>query len=262
MTTSAVGFSSSPRLGLDFSLRAWSARLVTVAALLGGATIGAIGLPAQAQVQAADMAGVRLGSTPSEVEATLRALDPRFQFHKVYHAGPDGKASDAIGALKAAIQTGSDLRGIDWKRLDGFAVYFGEADGKAYAIYRQVFSPTGLPLAQTLADLARKYGPNTGSYPTIYVRAEGNAGQVSNGCVGSGFGWTGGPGGFDPACGKSIKVQFDPKSDAVAAGFQAWLFDHRLAGAALRAAQARGQAAAQERSRKQLEAVQGNRPAL
>jgi hypothetical protein len=258
MTSHAVGFNSSPRFGLDFSLRALSARLVTVA-FLGGA---AIGLPAQAQVQAADMAGVRLGSTPSEVEATLRALDPRFQFLKVYYAGPDGKASNAIGALKAAIQTGSDLRGIDWKRLDGFAVYFGQDDGKAYAIYRQVFSPTGLPLAQTLADLTRKYGPNTGSYPTIYVRAEGSAGQVANGCVASGFGWTGGPGGFDPACGKSIKVQFDSKSDAVAAGFQAWLFDHRLAGAALRAAQARGLAAAQERSRKQLEAVQGNRPAL
>lgn len=259
MTSHALGFSSSARLSLDFSLRALSARLVAVAALLGGV---AISLPAQAQVQTPDVAGVRLGSTPLEVEAALRALDPRFQFLKVYYAGPDGKASNAIGALKAAIQTGSDLRGIDWKRLDGFAVYFGQDDGKAYAIYRQVFSPTGLPLAQTLADLAKKYGPDTGSYPTIYVRAEGNAGQASNSCIGSGFGWTGGPGGFDPACGKSIKVQFDPKSSTVAAGFQTWLFDHRLAGAALRAAQVRGQTAAQEKSRKQLEAVQGNRPAL
>ncbi|RZI54544.1 MAG: hypothetical protein EOP12_02365 [Pseudomonas sp.] len=259
MTSHAFGFSSFWRLGLDFSLRALSARFVTVAALLGGVTID---LPAQAQVQALDVAGIRLGSTPSEVEAALRALDPRFQFLKIYYAGPDGKASNAISALKAAIQTGSDLRGIDWKRLDGFAVYFGQDDGKAYAIYRQVFSPTGLPLAQTLADLAKKYGPDTGSYPTIYVRAEGNAGQASNNCIGSGFGWTGGPGGFDPACGKSIKVQFDLRSNIVAAGFQTWLFDHRLAGAALRAAQARGQAAAQERSRKQLEAVQGNRPAL
>ncbi|RYI18359.1 MAG: hypothetical protein EON48_09775 [Acetobacteraceae bacterium] len=260
MTSHAVGFASSPRFGSGFfSLHALGTRIVTVAALLGGA---AIGLPAQAQVQAADVAGVRLGSSPSEVEAALRALDPRFQFLKIYYAGPDGKASGAIGALKAAIQTGSDLRGIDWKRLDGFAVYFGQDDGKAYAIYRQSYSPAGFPLAQTLADLASKYGPSTGFYPTIYVRAESSAGQASNGCIGSGFGWTGGPGGFDPGCGKSIKVQFDPKSDTVAASFQTWLFDHRLAGAALRAAQARGQAAAQERSRKQLDAVKGNRPAL
>ncbi|MBU1359756.1 MAG: hypothetical protein KJ901_13500 [Gammaproteobacteria bacterium] len=216
----------------------------------------------KAQLGAPDVAGVRLGASATEVEQTLRALDPRFKFLKIYFAEANGKASASVAAIKAAVQQGADLRGIDWKRENGFAVYFSESTGQAYAIYRQAANPQGISIPQTEAALTAKYGPTRGLYPGIYVRNVDAAGKPSDSCGGSGFGWQGGPGGYDSKCGQALKVQFDPKAPGVAAGFQTWLLDHQLAKAALEASRAKQQAAAQEAGRKQQVSIRGNKPAL
>lgn len=242
---------------LGFSWSVPRAHVAVATALLGCA---ALSLPAAAQLGADDVAGIRLGASPAEIEAALKAIDPRFKFLTVYYADESGKASASVAAIKAAVQVGTDLKGIDWKR-NGFAVYFG-AQGKAYAIYRQVFNAGGISIPQTLADLTKKYGPSTGYYPEIYVRNTDAAGKATASCGGLGFGWQGGPGGFDVKCGQALKVQFDLKGPGVAASFQTWLLDHRLAQEAIQAQQAKQQAAAHEATRRQQDAVRGNRPAI
>ena len=242
-----------------FSRTTHAARLAAVT-VLGGLTM--CSLPVAAQLGATDVTGIRLGASAAEVEATLRSLDPRFKYLIVYYADTNGKASTSVAAIKAAVQSGADLRGIDWSRENGFAVYFGESSGRAFAIYRQTANRQGISIPQTEAAVAEKYGPSRGTYPGIYVRNTDASGKAVDGCGGSGFGWQGGPGGYDPRCGQSLKVQFDPKSPGVAAGFQTWLFDHQLAKAAIEASQAKQQAAAQEAARKQQESLRANRPAL
>lgn len=238
------------------------ARLGTLAALAALVGLAAWTSPAVAQLGASDVAGIRLGASAADVETTLRALDPRFKFLKLYFPDESGKAGNSVAAIKAAVQPGNDLRGIDWKRADGFAVYFAEGAGGAYAIYRQTASPQGFSIPQTLEALTKKYGPTLGSYPDIYIRNVDLAGKATSGCAGSGFGWQGGAGGYDPRCAQALRVQFDPKAPGVATGFQTWLFDHRIAQTAIQAAQAKQQAAAQEAARKQQESLRGNRPTL
>ena len=234
-------------------------RIAAVAVLV---SLAAWAGPASAQLGATDVAGVRLGASADEVEATLRALDPRFKFLKIYFPDANGKASTSVAAIKAAVQQSTDLRGIDWKRPDGFAVYFDEGTNRAFAIYRQVAHAQGISIGQTEEALTKKYGPTVGSYPGIYIRNVDLAGKTTASCGGAGFGWQGGPGGYDPRCAQALKVQFDPIRPGVAAGFQTWLLDHRLAQAAIQASQAKQQAAAQDAARKQQDAVRGNRPAI
>lgn len=214
-----------------------------------------------AQLRANDLAGVHLGASPKEVENALRSLDSRFKFLTVYYADANGKASSSIAVLKAAVQAGNDLRGIDWKR-NGFAVYFGESNAKAYAIYRQVYNAEGISIPQTVQDLTKKYGPNTGTYPEIYVRSTDSGGKTGANCSGSGFSWQSGPRGFDANCGQALKVQFDSKLPGVAVGFQSWLFDNQLAREAMEGSQAKQNAETQELIRRQQEKVRGNRPAI
>jgi len=232
-------------------------------ALLGCALVGCLmgSAPAAAQTTGArDLAGVRLGASPSEVESVLKALDATFKFQTIYYPDTNGKATSSIAVIKVA-RAGDDIRGNSSRR-NGFAVYFTESNPQAYAIYREVANPQGISTPQVLEDITKKYGPTLGYYQDIYVRNHDAAGKPAANCSGHGFGWEGVPRAYDPQCGQALRVQFNPKAPGIAAGFQAWLFDHQLARPAIEAAQAKQQAAAQEGQRRQQEAVRANRPAI
>jgi len=245
--------------GVSFFLRGgarWSAAAVLAA-------FAAWSPPAAAQLLATDVAGVKLGATAAEVEAVLRAHDARFKFIKVFWQGPDGKATTAVAAIKAAVPTGpGDISALDFKRPDGIAVYFGLSHGRAQAIYRQVADPRGIPQEATLQGVIQKYGADLGSYPGIYVRNTDASGKATGSCGASNFGWGGPPGGADLPCGKALRVQFDPKAPGVAAGLQLWLLDHQLVFADLKVQQSQRQVAGREAARRSQDAIRGNKPTL
>lgn len=224
-------------------------------------------LQAHAQLQSTDIAGIALGSTPEQAEAVLRAHDSRFRYLKVYWRGPDGKPSNAVAVLKAAIQP--DSFGIDshsFGRPEQIAVFFTMTTGKTFAIYRRVLTPQGLPIVATQEQLARKYGPSTADgegLRWLYTRATDATGKVSPYCSAFNFDWTVAPSGFSDGCGQSLRVSFDAtKGPGVATVYSTWLYDHQALGADMKAVRAQREAANKEQIRQLQDSVQGNRAKL
>lgn len=129
--------------------------------LLGG---GVLSAPAAAQQGSRDVVGVTLGMTPEEVEAVLKARNPNYKFVKVFWRGADGKASNAVGKIGAALPTGPSDRintSRGYSRPEAVMVYFTQTEGRAYAVYRQVVNKqAGMSANELEAQLTAKYGPS------------------------------------------------------------------------------------------------------
>ena len=143
--------------------------------LLGGVVLSASAI---AQQSSRDVVGVTMGMTPAEVEAVLKARNPNYKFVKVFWRGADGKASNAVGKIGAALPSGPSDRintSRGYSRPEAVMVYFTETEGRAYAVYRQVVNKqVGISASDMEAQLAAKYGtPHTSSgcwRPTTWSR--------------------------------------------------------------------------------------------
>lgn len=234
--------------------------------LLGG---GVLSAPAAAQQGSRDVVGVTLGMTPEEVEAVLKARNPNYKFVKVFWRGADGKASNAVGKIGAALPSGPSDRintSRGYSRPEAVMVYFTQTEGRAYAVYRQVVNKqAGMSANELEAQLTAKYGPPDqfkGMY-RLYRRMLDAKGQPNAQCGHRGFEWESAPGGQSRGCGMSIEAQF---SDQIApdtyATFQTWLMDHQAAERNAMALQARQDAVATEAASKAQVAARANKPGL
>ena len=233
---------------------------------LGGVVFSA---PAIAQQGSRDVVGVTLGMTPEEVEIVLKARNPNYKFVKVFWRGADGKASNAVGKIGAALPSGpSDRINISrgYSRPEAVMVYFTATEGRAYAVYRQVVNKqVGISASDMEAQLAAKYGapdPFKGMY-RLYRRMLDAKGQPNARCGHRGFEWESAPGGQSRGCGMSLEAQFsDSMGPDTYATFQTWLMDHQAAERDSLALQARQEAVANEAASKVQGAARANKPGL
>ena len=237
-----------------------------LAATLSGFVVSA---PASAQQSNRDVVGVTLGMTPDEVEAVLKARNPSYKFVKVFWRGADGKASNAVGKLGAALPSGPSDRintSRGYSRPEAVMVYFTATEGRAYAIYRQVVNKqVGISANEMEAQLTAKYGtpdPFKGMY-RLYRRMLDAKGQPNAQCGQRGFEWESAPGGQSRGCGISVEAQFsDQMAPDTYATFQTWLMDHQAAERDARALQARQEAVGAESASKMQSAARANKPGL
>lgn len=251
-----------------FVLRGLVRRCLAVlfTALLGGLVLSA---PAAAQQGGRDVVGVTLGMTPDEAEAVLKARNADYKFVKVYWRGADGKASNAVGKLGAALPAKpsdqvNTARG--YTRPEAVMVYFTATEGRVYAVYRQVFNKqVGVSASELEAQLAKKYGAgelSEGSY-RFYQRMLDAKGQPNVQCSHRGFEWERAPGGQSRGCGLSVEARFSDKMGPdTYMTFETWMMDHQAAERDSLALQARQNAAAAETASKVKEAARANKPGL
>ena len=251
-----------------FFLRGLVRRCLAVlfTALLGGLVLSA---PAAAQQGGRDVVGVTLGMTPDEAEAVLKARNPDYKFVKVFWRGADGKASNAIGKLGAALPDGPTDRintSRRYSRPEAVMVYFSATEGRVYAVYRQVFNKqVGVSASELEAQLTKKYGSgelSQGSY-RFYRRMLDAKGQPNAQCSHRGFEWESAPGGQSRGCGLSVEARFsEPMGPDTYKTFETWMMDHHAAERDSLALQARQQAAAAEAASKMQGAARANQPGL
>ena len=251
-----------------FFLRGLVRRCLAVlfTALLG---VVVLSTPAATQQGGLDVVWVTLGMTPDEAEAVLKARNPDYKFVKVYWRGADGKASNAIGKLGAALPAKptdrvSIARGY-W-RPEAVMVYFTATEGRVYAVYRQVFNKqVGVSASELEAQLTKKYGAgelSQGSY-RLYRRMLDAKGQPNAQCGHRGFEWESAPGGQSRGCGLSFEARFsEPMGPDMYTTFETWMMDHQEAERDSLALQARQQALAAETASKVQEAARANKPGL
>lgn len=239
---------------------------VLLTALLGGVVLSN---PAAAQQGSRDVVGVMLGMTPDEVEVVLKARNPAYKFVKVFWRGADGKASNAVGKIGAALPSGPTDRintSRGYSRPEAVMVYFTVTEGRVYAVYRQVVNKqVGISASDMEAQLAAKYGtpdPSKGMY-RLYRRMLDAKGQPNSRCGHRGFEWESAPGGQSRGCGMSIEAQFsDPMGLDTYATFQTWMMDHQAAELDAMARQAQQEAVANEAASKVQGAARASKPGL
>ncbi|APW39535.1 hypothetical protein RD110_21875 [Rhodoferax koreense] len=225
--------------------------------------------PASAQPGGRDVVGIVLGMTPDEVEAVLKARNPSYKFVKVFWRGADGKPSNAVGKLGAALPSGPTDRintSRGYSRPEAVMVYFTATEGRAYAVYRQVVNKqVGISANEMEAQLTAKYGtpdPFKGMY-RLYRRMLDAKGQPNAQCGHRGFEWESAPGGQSRGCGMSIEAQFsDQMAPDTYATFQTWLMDHQAAERDAMALQAKQKAVAAEAASNMQNAARANKPGL
>ena len=208
--------------------------------------VAAFSTSAVAQMRTRDVVGVAIGMTPDQAEIALKARNPNFRFVKVYWRGADGKPSNALAKLGAALPNGPADRistTRSYSRPEALMVYFSESDARVYAIYRQVVDKkVGVLASAVEAQLVEKYGaadPFKGTY-RLYRRMLDSNGQPNPRCGSRAFDWESAPGRQSRGCGLSIEVQFsDDIGPDMYATYQTWLIDHGAEEKDAQASQAR-----------------------
>ncbi|MCZ2498930.1 hypothetical protein GN316_19395 [Xylophilus sp. Kf1] len=240
------------------------------AALAAGALVAAFNVQATSgDLATPDVVGISPGQTADQVEATLRARDPKMRIVKVYWRGLDGKPTNSVAKIAAGIElpgtriepsSEAPRTAPDW-----VMVFFTQTDSVVYAIYRQVNATPGGVLGSEVGEaFDKKYGsrqPNTPNY--IYQRALDKAGKLDGSCLAFGFRFTFRTPAPKESCGQSIRIDLAEQTAPGVYGYTTtWLFDHRIAVADFKASQALSSVKRDQENQRAVDAARGRKPSL